>query len=1366
MAKGDKKKRPVEEAPVAPPQAVKRSFKKATKSLEKQLRSAEAIYNIPWFAMVGEPGSGKGVMLGESGLAARPGSPETFGLEPEVANLWWFFNEAVVVDFDEDLFAVSEDVKGQSKAAPRPGLLKRIFKRKAQAPTGGNWRTQLDGLRDARRLRPLDGLVLTVDVGSLLMKTPEAAGRISRRAEAVASRIHEAQYQLAVDFPVYVVLTGCESLRGFDTFTRALPEQIRDQIFGWSAPYEPDTSYEPEWVEEAVASLHEQTCVAQVELLSQVPSQRDRDELYLLPREIRQLAEPLRLYLDPLFKTSTFRRNLPLRGIFLTGRVSDKRPPDPTPSPMALPPGVPPLPGTSKAEPPKGKPRYVRQLFSEKIFAEPGLAVIDEKRNRALNRKVRNARIGLALVLVLFGVFILMQRSFTGGEVAEFDGMLSILKSYQDRKGGNLTSVDQVKDEGVNALEALAQLDFDGFESLLAPTTLTQDLSTEVNQAIARVMGDAVGTPLANTLRNKAEIMLPSFLDNPPKNGQVDVAPDPTHIQPEAHFSALRKFVDEVNALELAFRRFQTANLTDIAQVYLYLTQKDITDKLVNQAGLYQQALSQMRSWPELEYDAPYGTRATNKLKLMVERMQTQLFRSHPLKDALDDLRRLLDTLKGGLGPLETHNDRLRAIREAITKVEELIHDGQAAWLLSETFEPGEGYGELLDKLNSEAFIQPEDGGTYSARVRSDNQRLFTDLREHIWSQRSVLGDFDLLTNREGRVVLSPALTSVKNALTDYFNQPYVISDSTQFELGLSRDAGARTIWNGDLINKVLSWERNFRSYVGGDRPGLSDAINEAIDIAARREFRNRVRDVMLKFASPQVLAATDDSVGSGGWTVQDRQRLKERITNIADLFDSLLKIVAVLDEVDKNLNEATDSRLFALLRNDVLDLLKQVDSILKSEKPYAIREDFDLSDSRLPPGVVAFGARDASDLVARLGVKRKTVQELAYEYARPLVDVMTKLGQPFASDPLVEKWSKIIRVLTDFDKKVPGNSLENLERFIEDDLNKVQLSTCVEQLKQHVNRYERDDLFKEAKYQIGSTMIRRCNEDLRKFTLQGYVDVQTFFTDRLAGRFPFAAADVIAEVETGDIVGFFQLFDKYAGAFKVFSRPGTSGGPIFGDATDEVLRFIQQVERMRPLFAPLITAEDENPDLVLDIEFEFRENRENEVNGNQIIEWFAQVADVRIGHRDNKRGTQWRTNDNVSVCFRWAKDAMFLPAVNQRSEAARVNGRTACYAYQGKFSLFRIISAHAATPADRGRRSFLRPHTLRFETETTLGNAPQDNASLLVTDTRVYIRLGLMLPGGKSAFRLPDFPRRAPEVSTEFLKAEGVRADRGGPDL
>ena len=184
---------------------------------------------------------------------------------------------------------------------------------------------------------------------------------------------------------------------------------------------------------------------------------------------------------------------------------------------------------------------------------------------------------------------------------------------------------------------------------------------------------------------------------------------------------------------------------------------------------------------------------------------------------------------------------------------------------------------------------------------------------------------------------------------------------------------------------------------------------------------------------------------------------------------------------------------------------------------------------------------------------------------------------------------------------------------------------------------------------------------------------------------------------------------------------------------------------------------DDYIPDLVLDIDVEFRVNTENEVNGNQIIQWWAQVAETQLDHRGNKHATQWRSNDSVGICLRWARDAMFIPAPNQRSEQARVNGRQVCYVFAGRWALLRLLSMHAATPADRGRRSFLRPHTLRFETETSLASAQRSAANLLVTDTRVYIRVGVILPGAKSAFKMPEFPRRAPELSTEVLRQNGI---------
>ena len=87
---GGLRKQQESEEKAAPPNsklAIQRSFGKATRELSKMLRGDDAIYRIPWIAVVGEPGCDKERLLPGSGLSPRQGSPSTFGLEGESAKV-------------------------------------------------------------------------------------------------------------------------------------------------------------------------------------------------------------------------------------------------------------------------------------------------------------------------------------------------------------------------------------------------------------------------------------------------------------------------------------------------------------------------------------------------------------------------------------------------------------------------------------------------------------------------------------------------------------------------------------------------------------------------------------------------------------------------------------------------------------------------------------------------------------------------------------------------------------------------------------------------------------------------------------------------------------------------------------------------------------------------------------------------------------------------------------------------------------------------------------------------------------------------------------------------------------------------------
>lgn len=1354
--------------------AIRGSYKKASKELEKVLRGKEALYRIPWFAMVGEPDCGKEFLLPDSGLSARPGCPNTYGVEGQHANKWWFFQNAVVIDY-AGVYFTGNDEKLED-GDDEPGFFGRLFRRGKKDFAEGAWKANLKlGLREVRRRRPIDGMIVAVDARSLMERGPDAITRIQRRAETVAERIHEAQHTLGVHFPTYVVLTHCEAIPGFEVFAQAMPEVMREQMFGWSSPYDTDTSYQPSWVDEAINSVHEAISVTQLDLLPHVGKQTDRDALYLLPKHVNVLRAALKAYLDPIFKATSYRQALPLRGIYLTAQVSND-PNAATPEPdapedlmaalMASTTGGGAVP-TPSGEPPK--PAFVRQLLTEKVFRESGLTRLDDEQKRKLKKKVRWYRIAVTVVALIGLGLILYQRSATDDRIEKFSQVKKQLDAYQSniRIGKSVSG-----DDGLETLKALADLDVNGFEIATAPTSYFDDLTDDTNDAIAQLLSVGVAKPLRTALEEKANTLLPPPVtdDFGGDGGGIKVArkrSQGSQATMRDGLGRLNEFTGKVAELQQNFLRYKDHKVNDLAPLFKYLTGKEISGSFAKNARLYNKAVSNpnRQVWTPLDYEV-YRKRAKDDFKKQAQQFQEELFTQNLLAASLKNLSDLLDTVELRQAG-ESYNDRLLAIDQAIKTVESHIAGGKAKWLLPEEFNPGGAYKKLLERLDvKDTFSMDQDLGEGKAiplgeSFQKTNQHLFGELRNRVWGAESRAGNFRLLGQQDGKVVLSDDLDRIKRHVNRYIAQPYVTSgDSTTYQLEVAHKAGLRDGWNESLLREILDWRTKYDAYANTPRDDLPGTVSTALHQAASRELRNRIGLVM-EYAQPANGADAGDAAAT--WTPQRKDELKNRIRNLKAEHARILEVIKTLQDVNRTLSEPENRELFNALRDDIISLLSQVDSILKSEKLYQInQQDFSWWEGDLTPNVVAFGARDSNDLVARLEVQRTTIQTLANEYARPLDEVITAVGEPLTSNSLVNQWKEILGVLDEYDKKVPGNSLEKMERFIETDLGDLKLETCKEQLKPITSDRSGKNYFEARMYRIATQMQGRCDRILKKVTVEGYLELQQFFENRMLGKFPFSGPDVLAEVETGEIVEFYKLYDKYAPAFEALIKPKGGRTALFDNATAEIQRFLAQVEKARRLFKDMLNAEDENPDLVLDSQFDFRVNRDKERGGNQVIEWFATVADQQVGFRDNKRSVQWRSNDPLGICLRWARDADFIPAANQRNEQLRVNGREACFVYSGRWALLRILVAHATTPADRGRRSFLRPHTLRFEIETSLASS-RGGAGAIAQDARLYNRIGILLPGEKSASKLPEFPRRAPEIPKRVLQKHQILADKKG---
>lgn len=91
------------------------------------------------------------------------------------------------------------------------------------------WARFLKALRNKRRRRPLNGVILTIDITTL--QSPDESS-IEVQARYVRERLQELRSELSSDMPIYFLLTKMDKVEGFEPFFASLSREEMDQVFG------------------------------------------------------------------------------------------------------------------------------------------------------------------------------------------------------------------------------------------------------------------------------------------------------------------------------------------------------------------------------------------------------------------------------------------------------------------------------------------------------------------------------------------------------------------------------------------------------------------------------------------------------------------------------------------------------------------------------------------------------------------------------------------------------------------------------------------------------------------------------------------------------------------------------------------------------------------------------------------------------------------------------------------------------------------------------------------------------------------------------------------------------------------------------
>jgi len=341
------------------------------------------LYQLPWYLLVGAPGSGKTTTLLHSGLrfplAETLGPGAIGGVGGTRQCDWWFTDEAVLLDTAGRY--TTQDSDAELDAA--------------------GWHGFLGLLKKQRPRRPIDGVLVAFSVSDLLQQGPAAR---QAQAAAIRARIKELHERLGSSFPVYVTVTKCDLLAGFMEYFEPLAREEREQVWGMTFPVGAGPAAA---LAEFPARFLELEQRLQGRVLDRMQAERDlgrRALLYRFPQQFGALAETLGGFLTAVFEPTRFERDTQLRGVYFTSGTQEGSPIDRVMGALAASFGL-----DRKVLPPNavsGRSYFITTLLRGLMFKEAGLAGIDgrvERRQRLL-RWAGLAGAVLAAVLLAAGL--------------------------------------------------------------------------------------------------------------------------------------------------------------------------------------------------------------------------------------------------------------------------------------------------------------------------------------------------------------------------------------------------------------------------------------------------------------------------------------------------------------------------------------------------------------------------------------------------------------------------------------------------------------------------------------------------------------------------------------------------------------------------------------------------------------------------------------------------------------------------------------------------------------------------------------------------------------------------------------------------
>lgn len=1292
---------------------LKKIFKQAIKTIECNIANKRKRYEIPWIILLNEGDENQRLPLENSQLANVFPTDNSIRMETN-SFVWHFFNRGVVIELQT--------------LALRSGEF--------DEDTEPRWEEFLKLCGSYRPQRPLDSVVISVPVKLLLESSNSKDGEsnLKKLAESTSRRIWIAQNRYAMRFAVYVVISGCEELDGFESFGGLLPVKMQDGMLGWSSQYNSNMSYQSSWVDEAINSITTSISDLSAELVSSDSRSKSNLDVFLLPSRIENLRRDLKIYTDNLMGLNSFYDPFYFRGIYLTS--GDK------------------------------KPYFLKHIFEEKIFPEFGLA------KAAHSQKLKNP--------MMHGILKWSLISFVG--VWSFGLIFSSLKLSQvlpilTQGIEGLNKDNQQKSEAVAAGDSL---DFSwyrktaialmiGLEELkssriaegkapLIPFIpgswpIFDDLFTNVDDRIKRDFAE-LGI---NTFRRAIEFKtsqitgadydeLTGKLLNTSNSCDVPIIEttaldkktlDSLNVQNTSEFLVLKKLVSDTKLISEAISamkrlsRPSRSGSEDLKILTRYALDTELTGNLNGIVDLFQGSTN--FATKNIDSERISSAIRCSLINGVIEFNKKIFLENSLIETEIKIVKLQKDLFSVSLE--ERSNNRilniLKDMQNAIEQQEILLKRGGGTWMTKERFAPGKDYEDLIKEIKSNKLLGQELAKKIVNRINEDFSSMKVQYELLLIRSGTEVG-VEASVDKSGNelFVQSSERIALRDAVEKLLDEPFMVLT----------DPSNLVLISGNSNNDLISWD--------------SRVLNEAIKL---KDYRSKVlskdialfpvfyRSVIKDVIDQQISVRLIDLLEQAHNEVNPNMMGGKSYFDDVDLYQSNLSKLRVLEGLMKEMNKTEDAlKLSALIAKDAIKRLNLTREKFNQDEFFA-SNDNSFSNWQGGSGFmrIGFGILDKIELSevfnAQL-VRIKQLSDLAKVY-------LSAVPKEYLSLNEVEHWQFIASEIKLYNQKDPSATLTRLKKFLENLTEKFSLEQCDRTLSLYKPNINTSNFFSMRFANIHSSIKNRCSDINSQTSREQWKIFSNDFDKYLGGKKPFldpkklglgeSSFEKKSNADLYDMSDYFSRTLNYSNTIELFENPKDRM---------EALNFYNNIQSLKKLFSPITSKKNERI-RAFDLNINFRVNQKREIFGNRIIDWRIDIGSDSLSLRDESKTLRWAPGDKITLKLRFASNTSVSPLSDFNNPFYQANKKTAIFRYDDLWSLLDLVHIHRLENT-KDMKNRVNQY-LKFEFPVILKNSEEEFINESKSNARVYMMINLMDPTSKKPISWPKtFPTKSPVLT------------------